>query len=397
MTADRIAIFLPSLNGGGAERVMVTLANAFARRGYAVDLVLAAAQGPYLKDVSRDVRVVDLKAGRVIKALLPLARYLRQERPVAMLVAMTHANVVALLARMLARVPTRLVLSERSTISVEYDHAQGLSARIIYTLVPRLYTRADGIVAVSRAAAADLVRFSALPSRAVEVIYNPFELDHIQTRAAATTAHPWFEPGQPPVVLAIGRLTEQKDFQCLIRAFDQLRLARPSRLLILGEGELRATLEVLVAECGLTTDEVQMPGFVTNPFVFLARCGVFVLSSRHEGLPGALIEAMACGAPVVSTDCPSGPHEILDGGRWGVLVPVGDVEALARAIDNALSTPRSQLPDVRRRAADFEQGKAVDAYLKALGLRPQRMSEANGNESGKTPKQDIPSLNPSRR
>lgn len=397
MTANRIAIFLPSLNGGGAERVMVTLANAFARRGYAVDLVLAAAQGPYLKNVGPDVRVVDLKAGRVIRALLPLARYLRQERPAVMLVAMTHANVIALLARMLARAPTRLVLSERSTISVEYDRAQGLAARIVYTLVPRLYTRADGIVAVSHAAAADFVRFSALPSRAVAVIYNPFEIDHIQTRAAETTAHPWFEPGQPPVVLAIGRLNDAKDYPTLIRAFDQLRAARPLRLLILGEGELRGTLEALVAECGLTTDDVQMPGFVANPFAYLARCGVFVLSSRYEGLPGALIEAMACGAPVVSTDCPSGPREILEGGRWGVLVPVGDVEVLARAIDNALSTPRSQLPDVRRRAADFEQGKAVDAYLKALGLQPQRMAEASGNESGKTPEKDIASLNPSRR
>lgn len=397
MNAARIAIFLPSLNGGGAERVMVTLANAFAQRGYAVDLVLAAAQGPYLKDVSPDVCVVDLKAGRVIKALLPLARYLRQERPVAMLVAMTHANIVALLARMLARAPTRLVLSERSTISVEYECAQGLAARIIYTLVRRLYTRADGIVAVSQAAATDLVRFAALPSRAVEVIYNPFELERIQTRAAETIVHPWFEPGQPPVVLAIGRLNEAKDYPTLIRAFDQLRAARPLRLLILGEGELRATLEALVAEFGLTTDDVQMPGFVANPFAYLARCGVFVLSSRYEGLPGALIEAMACGAPVVSTDCPSGPHEILDGGRWGALVPVGDAEALARALDTALSVPRSQLPDVRQRAKYFEQGKAVDAYLKALGLPPQRIAGAGCDRGGKKAVEDIASLHLSRR
>lgn len=369
----RIAIFLPSLNGGGAERVMVTLANAFAARGYEVDLVLAAAQGPYLKDVSAAVRIVDLKAGRVIMALLPLMRYLRRQRPVAMLTAMTHANVVALLARRLARVPTRLVVSERTTISVEVDRAQDLAARIIYALVPKLYSRAAGIVAVSQAAAADLVGFAGLPASGVEVIYNPFDLDRIQTLAAGPLMHPWFVPGQPPVILAIGRLNEAKDYPALIRAFARLRKSRAARLLILGEGELRSSLEALVGECGLTTDGVQMPGFVVNPFAYLARCGVFVLSSRWEGLPGALIEAMACGAPVVSTDCPSGPREILESGRWGTLVSVGDEEAMAKAIDSVLSTPRTQLPEVRQRAADFEHGKAVDAYLKALGLPAHRM------------------------
>jgi glycosyltransferase involved in cell wall biosynthesis len=371
MDTAHVAIFLPSLNGGGAERVMVTLANAFAIRGYPVDLVLALAEGPYLSQVSDSVRIVDLKAGRVILALWPLVRYLQRERPAVMLTAMTHANVVAILARMLAGGATRLVVSERSTITVDMRTSRGILARILYGLVPLLYTRVDGIVAVSQAAAADLVGYAGLPISSVACIYNPFDLSRIQSRAAESVEHPWFAPGQPPVVLAIGRLAEQKDFSSLIRAFARLRQRRRARLLILGEGELRAVLESLVEECGLTADDVQMPGFVANPFAYLAHCGVFVLSSRWEGLPGALIEAMACGAPVISTDCPSGPREILDGGLWGTLVPVGDVEALAKTLETVLSVPRSQLPEVRWRAKDFEQGKAVDAYLKALGLPPR--------------------------
>ncbi len=371
MSAAQIAIFIPSLNGGGAERVMVSLANAFARRGYAVDLVLASVQGPYLSDVSPSVRIVDLKAGRVLKALLPLARYMREERPASMLVAMTHANIIAVSAKMLARASVRLVVSERSTISVECQRARGWVARGVYALVARLYPSADAIIAVSQAAANDLVWFAGLPANAVKVIYNPFDLTLIRSRAAEPTGHPWLAPGQPPFILAIGRLCEQKDFSCLLKAFAQLRSTRKARLLILGEGELRDELEDQIVKMGLTAEEVQMPGFVANPFAYMAGCAVFVLSSRWEGLPGVLIEALAAGAPVVSTDCPSGPREILEDGRWGTLVPAGDSQALARAIEGVLSTAQSELPAGRERALFFDQNKAVDGYLNALGLPPQ--------------------------
>ncbi len=372
----RLAIFLPSLNGGGAERVMVTLANAMATRGFRVDLVLAAARGPYLKDVVPAVRVVDLKAGRVIKALLPLAGYLRRERPVAMLSAMGHANVVALLARKLARVSVRVVVSERNTISVEHSQARGVAARINFRLVRLLYPSADGICTVSQAVSDDLAVFARLPLQRVQTIYNPFDLPRIARRAAESIDYPWFARNQPPTVLAIGRLTEQKDFFTLISAFAQLRQHRVLRLIILGDGELRAGLADHMAELGLSDDDVKLPGFVSNPFAWLARCSLFVLSSRWEGLPGALIEAMACGAPVVSTNCLSGPDEILEGGRWGRLVPVGDVAALAQAMADTLDTPPAQRPDVRLRAADFEQERAVDAYLRILGMPMQPVAKA---------------------
>lgn len=363
-----LAIFLPTLHGGGAERVMVTLANAFAARGFKVDLILAAATGPYLKDVSSTVRVVDLKAGRVIKALLPLARYLRRERPMALLSAMGHANVVALLARKLARVPARVVVSERSFISGSHHIAKGAVPHLNYRLIRLLYPGADGICAVSQAASADLAAFTRLPLQRVQTIYNPFDLARISQMAAEPLAHPWCQRGQPPVVLAIGRLNEAKDFAVLIRAFARLRQQRMARLVILGEGELRPALEAQLAQLGLDADAVQLAGFVANPYAWLARCSLFALSSRREGLPGALIEAMACGVPVVSTDCLSGPHEILEGGRWGRLVPVGDAEALAQAMADTLDLPATERPNVRQRAADFDQDRAVDAYLRILGM-----------------------------
>lgn len=366
-----VAIFIPSLDGGGAERAVVALANGIATRGYRVDLVLSAAKGPYLSDVLPQVRVVDLQTPKVIKSLWPLVRYLRHEKPRAMLSALNHANVVAVLARALARVGTRLVVSERTTISVAAAQAQDFFARSVYRLLPWAYRRADAIVAVSQDAARDLERFAQLPVPSVRAIYNPFHLDRIGRLAAEPHGHAWLASGLRPVVLGVGRLTGAKDYRTLIRAFSLIRTRHCARLLILGEGELRGELEVLGKSCGLSDDDFQMPGFVANPFAYLARATLFVLSSGREGLPGVLVEAMACGTPVVSTDCPSGPREILEGGRWGRLVPVGDVDALAQAMDAALSTPRNSLPDTRKRAQDFDQERAVDAYLDTLGLPPR--------------------------
>jgi glycosyltransferase involved in cell wall biosynthesis len=367
MSARGLAVFLPSLEGGGAQRVMVTLANGFAARGHRVDLVLGQRHGAYLGDVSPKVRVHDLGARRVLGAIVPLAAHLRRHRPLALLSAMSHANAAAIIAARLARVATRIVVSERVAISIEAARAEGLTARSLYTALPRLYRLADVIIAVSKDAASDLERWGRLPGGSIRAIYNPAALGAIAAKAAEPAQHPWFaEPG-PPVVLGLGRLVEQKDFATLITAFAALPKRCAARLMILGEGPLRPALAGLARSFGLGEDRFQMPGFVANPFACLARAAMFVLSSRWEGLPNALIEAMACGTPVISTDCRSGPSEILEEGRWGRLVPVGDAEALAQAIADILQTPRTELPDVRRRARDFDQDLAIDAYLEALG------------------------------
>jgi glycosyltransferase involved in cell wall biosynthesis len=360
-----ISIFIPSLRGGGAERAMVGLANGFARYGYQVDLVLADAKGIFKNEVSEAVRVVNLDSKRMAASVFRLARYLRHNRPDVLLSAMTHVNLTAIWARHISRVATRLVISERSTFS---QALKGLGGRrLVRWLMPRLvryfYPSADAVVSVSMGVQEDLLRHVILPSTMTHVAYNPVVDDSLIQRAAEPIEHPWFAVGTPPVVLAAGRFTEAKNFPLLLKAFALVRRKRPCRLMILGEGPLRHVLETRVSALRLGTD-VLLPGFVDNPLPYMRQASVFVLSSSWEGLPAVLIQAMACGCRVVSTDCPSGPREILEDGRWGELVPVGDEVALAEAIERCLDNDSP--PDVCERAGFFNEEKSVEAYLKIL-------------------------------
>jgi glycosyltransferase involved in cell wall biosynthesis len=227
------------------------------------------------------------------------------------------------------------------------------------------YHRADGVIAISCGVADDLAAAIDMPRDHIQVIYNPAFLPNVIENSKLALLHPWFAPHEPPVILAAGRLTAAKDFSTLIRAFARLHSVRAARLVILGEGEQRDKLEVLLKELDLASD-VALPGFVDNPFAWMRRSALFVLSSAWEGFGNVLVEAMACGLPVVSTDCPSGPAEILENGRWGRLVPVGDVEALAAAMCATLD--ESEHPNVAARAAMFHSETAVEKYLKVLGF-----------------------------
>jgi glycosyltransferase involved in cell wall biosynthesis len=321
------------------------------------------------------VRVVDLRAPRVIQSLLPLTRYLRRERPVSVLSVMSHSNLIALWARRLAGVPTRLVVCEQNTPSQNALHPAVWRGRLVPHLMRRFYSWADAIVAVSDGVADDVVRITGLPRRSIEVVYNPVVTPELRAAAEAPLEHPWFQAGQPPVVLAVGRLRPQKDFPTLIRAFARMRRKKSARLLILGEGSERPRLEALVREHALAAD-VQLPGFDANPYRYLARGALFVLSSAWEGLPSVLIEALACGLRVVATDCPSGPREILRGGRYGELVPVGDSVALADAIENALSGPTARPPEEAWRPYGIEA--VLDRYEQILLYAMNRGSEFGG-------------------
>ncbi|WBX84779.1 glycosyltransferase [Sphingosinicella microcystinivorans] len=357
-----IAIFLPSLEGGGAERVMVTLANGFAARGHRVDLVLTKAEGPYRSEVSAHVNVIDLNRSRMLTSLLPLIRYLSRERPHVMLSALNHANIVAILARKLAGVRTRLVVSERSSPSGAVGNR---ATTTMHWLMRLLYPYADGVIAVSQGVAMELVVDFCLDSRLVTAIPNPVAVPEIQRMAEQRPRHPWLQPGEPPILLAVGRLVPEKDYATLLDAFARLKTSRDGRLLILGEGPLRPELEQRIEELGLN-DSVELAGFQSNPFGWMAACDLYVLSSRTEGFPNSLIQAMACGARIVSTDCRNGPREILEGGRWGRLVPVGDVEALETALAEALDEVAS--PDVLKRVADFRPEKIIEIYEASLDL-----------------------------
>ncbi|MGQ9738920.1 MAG: glycosyltransferase [Armatimonadota bacterium] len=332
---NKLAFYMPSLAGGGAERVFLHLAKGFVERGYEVHLVLARAEGPYRPQIPKAVRVMDLHASRVLTSLPRLVRYLRDERPFAMLSALDHANVVAICAQGLARVPTRVVATVHSTPSQVVANARTLPARLLPLWTRPFYRRAHAVVAVSQGVANELVHYVGIPEHTVRVIYNPIITPTLLRNAQEPLDHPWFRDGEPPLILGAGRLTKPKDFPTLIRAFAEVCRRRPARLMILGEGEERHALESLVRELRLEAD-VALPGFVQNPYPYMKRASVFVLSSRWEGLPTVLIEALAVGTPVVATNCPSGPAEILDGGRIGALVEVGDVGALASAIHSAI-------------------------------------------------------------
>ncbi len=334
----KIAVYLPSLSGGGAERVMLTLANGFSSDDIQVDLVLANATGPYLRDIAPDVRLIDLHAARVLKSLLGLIRYLRRERPDAMLTAMTHANIAAMLAIWLSGVKTRLVISERVDIS-DLEKTENFMKRSFISWLMRItYSSAYRLVAVSKGVASGIVDSVKLPAELVDVIYNPVNLKLIDTLSREIPTHPWLLDSGPPVIIAAGRLSEQKDFALLIKAFAELRRDMSARLIIIGEGEERENLTALIHALGQQAD-IKLPGFVENPYSWMRSASLFVLSSRWEGLPNALIEAMVCGVPVVSTDCPSGPAEILENGKWGKLVPVGGQQQLAAAMAEALHNP----------------------------------------------------------
>jgi len=280
--ANKIALFLPSLHGGGAERVMVNLARGFSERGINVDLVLAKAEGPYLSQVPPAVKVVNLRASRVLFSLSGLVRYLRQEQPKAVLSAMDHANIIAIWAQKLSGMPCRVVVSVHSTLSRATAHSPNLRGRLMPNFIRIFYPWADTVIAVSNGVAEDLAKITGLPRKQIKVIYNPIITPDLLEKAKEPVNYPWFLDDKPPVILSVGRLTAAKDYPTLIRAFALVRKERPARLMILGEGEERTKLEALVKELGLQ-DDVCLPGFVDNPYAYMPRATVFVLSSVWEG------------------------------------------------------------------------------------------------------------------
>jgi glycosyltransferase involved in cell wall biosynthesis len=338
--------------------MMVVLANAFATRNVPVDLVLASARGELLDLVSPAVRVVDLGASRTLLALPRLVAYLRKNRPLALLSTLSHANVVALIARRVSGVASRLVVREACT------RAEVEAGRTVVRLMRWTYPWADRVITISDGVGTDLTRAIGLPADRMTTIYNPAISADILEKSRVPLDHPWFSPGEPPVLLGVGRLTAQKDFGTLIHAFARVRAHRVARLVILGEGGERAQLEALVRSLRLEAD-VAMPGFVKNPYPYMRAAALFALTSRWEGFGNVLVEAMGCGIPVVSTDCPSGPSEILEHGRWGALVPVGDAGALATAIDAALNSgpPAGTSEYLVRR---FHQDRIAQEYLEHL-------------------------------
>ncbi|MGG6265629.1 glycosyltransferase [Leptolyngbya sp. AN03gr2] len=360
-----LAIFAPNLHGGGAERAMVNLARGFSEQGVSVDLVLVKAEGAYLGQVPPNVRVVNLNHQRVLASLFDLARYLQRERPQVLLSTLPEPGIAAVWTRLLSGVPTRVVVNVQNNTSQETQNGTGLAARLMPRLIQWFFPWADAIVTVSKGVADDLRQIGLSESK-IRVIHNPVVTPELIVRSQESVDHPWFAKGEPPVIIAVGRLTKQKDFPTLLKAFAQVRKVREARLMILGEGDDRAVLEALVQKLDIA-DSVALPGFVSNPFAYLSKSAVFVLSSLFEGLPTVLIEAMAVGTSVVATDCKSGPMEILDNGKYGKLTQVGETDGLAKAIVEILDHPTDSTL-LQQRAKEYSLEKSLQDYAELFAL-----------------------------
>jgi glycosyltransferase involved in cell wall biosynthesis len=357
----RVDLLLPSLNPGGAQQVYLTMANLLADH-HDVRLVVVDTSGPLRREIPRDVELVDLKCTGVSRALPALVRHLRRRRPAVLLPSIDHTNMLAMTAAVLARTGVTVLPRVANTLS-RSQADQSMSTRMIRVGSRALYPRARAVIVPADGVATDLVALG-VPETSVRVIPNPVVGPSLVTAAAEPITHPWFDGAAPrtPVAVAMGRLVPQKDFCVLLDAFARVRARRDLRLVILGEGALRESLAQQAKEAGVA-DDLDMPGYVHNPAPYLARADLFVLSSRWEGLPGALIQALACGTQVVATDCESGPREILEGGRFGRLVPVGDATAMAGAIEGALDEPMTPEEAAWR---PYTEASSLGGYLELI-------------------------------
>ena len=352
---------------------MLDIARGLAQRGFGVDLVLMRARGVYLEDVPSCVRLVNLDVSTRLPTVARLTHYLRQQRPRILLSTLPSCNVTAMLASLLHGLRVGVIVRRASNFSMEYADS-GRSARATLAVERALWRFADAVVANSFGAARDLKRIAPRISSKVRVIHNPVVWPDLHAKAAEPVDHPCFRDSETPVVLAAGRLVELKDHATLMRAFAMVAKARPARLVIIGEGVERDNLAALARELEVE-DLVELPGFQRNPFAWMSKARVFVLSSVYEGSPNVLVQAMACGTPVVSTDCPSGPREILQDGAWGSLTPVRDHDALAAAILNALDNPIDSSGLIARAndySADSSISRFMDVIAEALLAKEKR-------------------------
>ncbi len=363
----RIACFFATSGHSGVDRIAENLLPALAKRGHEVDLLKVGGHGPHLPSAGRQgVRVIELGCAHAYTSLPAVAAYLRRRRPDVLLADKDRVNRVALLARALAGSRTRLILSSGTTLSVDLAHRGPFERNLQRLSMGKLYRFAHRVIVPCQGVKEDLVAYTGLASEHIEVVPPPVIPASTLAHRLPPPDHPWFRDGGPPVVLGAGELCYRKDFETLLKAFALVGGQRPLRLIILGRGRQLRRLEGLAWSLGIR-DRIDFPGFVRDPYRYMAHAALFTLTSRWEGLGFVLIEALALGTPSVAADCPSGPREILRHGRYGRLVPVGDHRALAEAIRLTLAAPLPR-EALKEAARPYTIERATQAYLSAMGL-----------------------------
>jgi glycosyltransferase involved in cell wall biosynthesis len=355
--STKVTLFIGDLSIGGAERVTVNLANQLAENGYQVEVVVVSRQGELVTDLVSDVQFTVLPADRMRWAVIPLVKHLRSSQPDIVISLLTPANIIMILSVKLSMTSPQIIATEHGK-KLDED---SVSTQRDLILAKYLYKYADDIVGVSKGVSQDIIKWANIDPNKVTTIYNPTISEELIASDSSIPSQLESRQNGSKIILSAGRHVEQKDFQTLIRSFAKL-LADYSniRLVILGEGELTPEYKRLSNELGVQ-EKVTFPGFVDDPFQYMRHADVFALSSRWEGLSLVLIEAMACGTPVISTDCPSGPAEVLKNGEYGELVPVGDSEAMKNGLKNTLENPLSA-EKLRERARDFSIERSTKQY-----------------------------------
>lgn len=365
----KIILILSSFQGGGSERVIITLANKFVNDGYSVDLVLINNSGSYSSELDNKVSIVDLGSIRVIHSIIPLSNYfksLKNPAKYCILSSMRHINILSIISKIISKSSARLVIRDSNNYSAISKNTKSLKSMMLNFVAKFFYVKSDAIVVPSAGVANDLIKLNSSLAHKLHVIYNPVNIELIYKLSKEKVDFN-FDHSKKSMILAVGSLIPQKNFKMLIQAFSQIAGTTDSVLIILGEGTEFRDLLTLSMDLNVS-DRVIMPGFVKNPFAYMSKAKVFVLSSIYEGLPNVLLQAASLGVPIVATDCPSGPREILNDGKWGKLVGINDVSAMASAIKDGCAGKLTPIPkdQVKKKYSVYN---IASKYLDILNIK----------------------------
>ena len=362
---NKLSILIFSLHGGGLEKSLIRLAVELNKKSVPIDFVVAKTSDSAYS-VPEELNFVGLDAPKIIYALFPLIKYLKRSKPKIMFSAGTPLNAIAILAKLLTGYPKRLIVGERNHLSSIIKHSSRFRDKLRPYFIRFLYPFADLVLAVSQSVAEDVIAVGRLKKTKVKVIHNLFDVDSIIAQASLPTGVDWIDGREVPFIISVGRMVPQKNYDTLLRAFSAVKSQKKCHLVILGDGEQHAALQKLAEELEIR-NAVYMPGFVKNPYAYISKAKLFVLSSIWEGLPAVLIEALACGTPIVSTNSPGGALEILENGKYGVLVPPQDPMVLAESILTQLKT-MSEPEKLIKRARFFDVDRVLGKYVDAFEL-----------------------------